>query len=378
MLYYEDIIFNKKVFVMQGVKFKKFICLITIIFCYLFTFNVSCLNSKVLAQNNKTAEISFNSESSAFVQGENLALNFKLKPNFNGNIQAFIINLYFNSSDLSFKGIGKFASIDSSDLSYFSSGDKIRILYVASNNGFSVKQNEDNAILGFNFKINSDAQNQSFIKATVEELIDDHHDNINLANSESDFNFSISAYQQIDKRLKALASNVGKLDPEFDPDITQYALEVPESTKQVLLSATPMDNRASVKVNRKNLFKAGSQTPIYVTVKTASGDTMQYTVTVNRLDSDDISNSNNKNKDSKGANGSKTSGSKNNKNGSGSSLFDNTNGQNNNFFVKQSKFLPIMVIILSLLLAFIGYLFILENKKKDILRRKGKDNGRKK
>ena len=53
-------------------------------------------------------------------------------------------------------------------------------------------------------------------------------------------------------------------------------------------------------------------------------------------------------------------------------------GQNNNFFVKQSKFLPIMVIILSLLLAFIGYLFILENKKKGILRRKGKDNGRKK
>ena len=158
---------------MQGTKIKKFIALLfaLLIFCCSYTGSL-----KTFAQGSKTVEANFTCDSTSFVQGDNLALNLKIKPNFSGNIQTFIIDLYYNSSDLGFKGIGKFVAIDSSDISYYASGDKIKILYVAGNGGFEVSASRETPVIGLNFKINSDASGDYSIKTYVEEIIDNEHE----------------------------------------------------------------------------------------------------------------------------------------------------------------------------------------------------------
>lgn len=360
---------------MQGRKIKNYISLLFMLLLLFCSYN-NYLN--VFAQNNKIICANFTCDDSNFSQGDNLALNFKLNPNFNGDIQAFIIDLYYNSADLSFKGVSKFVSIDSADISYYASGDKIKILYVASNNGFEVNANNEISVIGLNFKINQDAIGDYSIKTNVEEIIDDNNEILNVENAENNFNFSISQFQKTDARLKAMTSNVGKLEPDFDSDITQYYLEVDENTKQVVISATPMDDKTTVKVNRKNLFKAGTQTPIYVTTKNSS-TTMQYTITVNRLENDSGSNAKSTSKATNSNKSNKGISSKINKNNAdGISSNNGSNFLNNSFFVKQSKYLPFMVITLILLLAFICALFIWENKKKSNLKKGDKNNGRNK
>ena len=68
--------------------------------------------------------------------------------------------------------------------------------------------------------------------------------------------------------LPALRPSVGELEPAFSPDVTSYRLNVDSSVSYVMFQADAVPG-VNVRINRRSLFTAGSETPITVTVTSA-------------------------------------------------------------------------------------------------------------
>lgn len=82
--------------------------------------------------------------------------------------------------------------------------------------------------------------------------------------------------------LTALQPSEGVLEPAFSPDTFAYFLRVSSETREVIFQASA-NSGATVTVNRKTLFKAGSETDIIVTVRSDDRkEKAEYIVTVYR------------------------------------------------------------------------------------------------
>lgn len=82
--------------------------------------------------------------------------------------------------------------------------------------------------------------------------------------------------------LTALQPLQGVLEPSFSPEVLAYSMRVDSETREVAFqaSATP---GATVTINRKTLYKAGSETDIVVTVRSEDKkEKTEYVVTVYR------------------------------------------------------------------------------------------------
>ena len=84
--------------------------------------------------------------------------------------------------------------------------------------------------------------------------------------------------------LTALQPSEGTLEPPFSPDILEYTLQVDSDVQSVTFQANASDG-ATVSINRKTLYRAGSTTEIVVTVRSEDRKTTkQYTVSVVRAE----------------------------------------------------------------------------------------------
>ena len=84
--------------------------------------------------------------------------------------------------------------------------------------------------------------------------------------------------------LTALQPSEGTLEPPFSPDILEYTLPVDSDVQSVTFQANASEG-ATVSINRKTLYKAGSTTEIVVTVRSEDRKTTkQYTVSVVRAE----------------------------------------------------------------------------------------------
>lgn len=84
--------------------------------------------------------------------------------------------------------------------------------------------------------------------------------------------------------LAGLEPYQGKLVPEFSPDVYQYRMYVNDHVESVEFYARAEEG-GSVKINRKSLFKAGTDTPIVATVTSADKQNKaQYVILVSRAD----------------------------------------------------------------------------------------------
>lgn len=82
--------------------------------------------------------------------------------------------------------------------------------------------------------------------------------------------------------LTALQPSVGNLEPPFSPDILDYTLQVDAEVSSVTFQANATEG-ATISVNRKTLYKAGSTTEIVVTVRSSDRkETKRYIVSVLR------------------------------------------------------------------------------------------------
>ena len=67
-------------------------------------------------------------------------------------------------------------------------------------------------------------------------------------------------------RLSKLIPNTGELEPSFNPDVTEYSLCVPYSTKTIAFDYN-CESGCSAQINRHNLNPPGSTTDVYITLK---------------------------------------------------------------------------------------------------------------
>ncbi|WP_195986231.1 cadherin-like beta sandwich domain-containing protein [Clostridium sp. D33t1_170424_F3] len=82
--------------------------------------------------------------------------------------------------------------------------------------------------------------------------------------------------------LTALQPSEGVLEPAFSPDTFTYFMRVSSETREVIFQAGTSPG-ATVTINRRTLFKAGSETDIVVTVRSENGkEKAEYVVTVYR------------------------------------------------------------------------------------------------
>lgn len=82
--------------------------------------------------------------------------------------------------------------------------------------------------------------------------------------------------------LTALQPSESVLEPTFSPDTFSYFMRVGSGTREVIFQASASPD-ATVTINRKTLFKAGSETDIVMTVRSKDGkEKVEYVVTVYR------------------------------------------------------------------------------------------------
>ena len=99
------------------------------------------------------------------------------------------------------------------------------------------------------------------------------------------FTISMEENPEVAKcKLINLSPSEGKLTPSFDPDITEYNLDVSGDTKSIDFNTYPANDYLNVKISRKKLFAPGKTTivKIFVSNPWIRGLKKTYTVKVNR------------------------------------------------------------------------------------------------
>ena len=84
-----------------------------------------------------------------------------------------------------------------------------------------------------------------------------------------------------DSSLKELAIAEGTITPEFNKEVKEYALTVPNEITSVNVTATPTDSKAKATVEGNTELKEGENT-VTVTVTAENGDKTNYTIKVTR------------------------------------------------------------------------------------------------
>ena len=89
-----------------------------------------------------------------------------------------------------------------------------------------------------------------------------------------------------DTTLSDLEVDGYDLEPEFDPDTTEYQITVPSDVDSVTVNATPNGENATVEVEGNENLQPGENI-ITVKVTAENGDTETYTITVTKEEEDD-------------------------------------------------------------------------------------------
>lgn len=134
------------------------------------------------------------------------------------------------------------------------------------------------------FKVNEDAPpGPAPVSVTMDGLVDLELQRLSESLQES-ITLSIREPGTIQAFLHSLEPSYGTLEPAFSPDRTEYQMTVPYEVESLDFTADPGE-QGSVRVNRKNLNRAGTETVFTITATAADGKTKtQYTVTVYRLE----------------------------------------------------------------------------------------------
>lgn len=81
--------------------------------------------------------------------------------------------------------------------------------------------------------------------------------------------------------LKSLKISPSELTPEFDPGIFDYNVTVTNETEQLVITALPEDDKASVTISGNDFLKEG-ENKVIVSVLAESGDVIKYNINVLR------------------------------------------------------------------------------------------------
>lgn len=226
--------------------------------------------------------ISMTCDNATPVSGEEFVVSIVLAPDENVNIAAYRIKINFDSAKLAYKGL--YSDINNDDFKSYANGDLLTILYVTTEQGFTVNAGQQKVLLELNFKVLSSCEvGETEISATVDGLCDYDANEISIVGI-APLTVTVTQTGEANCDLASLTTDGYQITPAFSADVTHYTVEVPYSKSTIEFSATPLDEAASVKANRKTLKSAGTNTDVNLTVSSPDKKSKKvYTVTVNRL-----------------------------------------------------------------------------------------------
>jgi len=113
----------------------------------------------------------------------------------------------------------------------------------------------------------------------------DFETGLDMSVSSNRLNISVVAAEtaSTNANLSSLELSPSSVIPNFDSDITEYATNVTYEVEQLIISALPEDDAATVTIQGNDKLLIGTN-KVTVTVKAESGDTKKYTIEVDRDD----------------------------------------------------------------------------------------------
>ena len=193
----------------------------------------------------------------------------------------FRIRLSYDSDFLEFSGTETSSRIGSGTFQINPDGDPIYGVYVCdTQKGYAPSLSGN--IISFVFRVRDGAPKTSTeLSVCIDQICDFSAEQLNLTCG-GNLTLKITSGLSGKAGLDSLEPLAGTLEPEFSPDVYSYAMRVGYDVDSVKFRADAAEG-GTVKVSRKSLNAAGTQTRITVTVTAEDGKTKElYTVTVSR------------------------------------------------------------------------------------------------
>ena len=113
--------------------------------------------------------------------------------------------------------------------------------------------------------------------------ITDFNDNTSMSVSYGSLQIAVAASADAsnDCTLQSVKLSPGKLDKEFDPEVTEYRITLPYEYDYIVMSAVPNDPNATVDIKGVDDLVVGWNHPV-ITVTAPSGKTKEYSFSVYR------------------------------------------------------------------------------------------------
>lgn len=193
----------------------------------------------------------------------------------------FRIRVGYDGDLLEYTGTETSSRIGSGTFQINPDGDPIYGVYVCdTSKGYAPSLSGN--IISFVFRVREGARGEDTdLSVSIDQICNFDAEQLSLTCS-GELPLRIDPGLSSEAALESLEPLVGTLEPEFSREVYQYALRVGYEVDSVEFRADAADG-GTVKISRKTLNRAGTQTQIVVTVTAEDGKTKAlYTVTVER------------------------------------------------------------------------------------------------
>lgn len=253
---------------------------ITAILFTLLIYTMILINSCYVFAQDTEDDFSFTtSKQDVFMNDEIHIMITANELDMNETIAGFRLNVEYDSSKLTLKRVDTSSQIENGTFRYHVVGDTMTGIYVCNGTAAPKLTGECMTLI---FRVNNDAVfGETSVSAQIDQVVNWNAKQLPSVSSITSI-FNITPEFTKEAVLTKLVPSQGTLEPEFDPYIQEYLLQVGPEVEQILFELEAADG-GTAKVNRKNLGKQGSTTQFIITVTSSDKkNKSQYMVNVTR------------------------------------------------------------------------------------------------
>lgn len=253
-------------------------CIAVLLFC----FSILCAFPPLACAEETAPYFSFNLDRQEAAQNDLVKLQIVANP-MPDTAAGFRMIIGYDDSVLSFVRTETSSQIHPGTMTTNSDINPIYSVYVCNVDQKAAPVLSGN-IISFVFKVKSSAQpGKSLITARIDEVCNYRAKQLNRDCGEDlSLNITPARHAGTEAYLTALEPLIGHLTPDFSPDTFQYSMHVGYDVDSVEFAASAGDG-GTVRISRRTLGKAGTDTMIFVTVTSKDQQTkVQYAVKVYR------------------------------------------------------------------------------------------------
>ncbi len=226
---------------------------------------IVCIPNYVKAANEDVI-FSMSCDRDTVYKNEEITFKLSVKAMHDINLSTFKLSIKFDSEKLKFKDLSTYASLSDSEIEYNLNDSTLDIVFLTDDVGVNISKLQEINLLNIDFKaLGSTGGSKICIDSEVEG-VGNFDEEYLYTSSVNDVFIEVGQKPKFDCRLKLLTPSEGGLCPDFNADVFDYELDVPSDCKEIDFDAIPVDDDASVKINKHKLEKSGEETKIKISV----------------------------------------------------------------------------------------------------------------